>query len=106
MPRADGHVLVIPKTPCRNMLDASAEQIAVVMKTVQLVSRALMVAFDADGITLQQFNETAGGQEVFHLHFHVLARHDGDRLGAPGKMGDQVKIKQNADKIQAAILNI
>ena len=57
MPRADGHVLVIPKTPCRNMLDATTEQMAAVMKTVQLMSRALMVAFGADGITLQQFNE-------------------------------------------------
>ncbi|PCJ04028.1 MAG: HIT family protein [Rhodobacteraceae bacterium] len=103
MPRADGHVLVIPKTPCRNMLDATTEQMAAVMKTVQLMSRALMVAFGADGITLQQFNEEAGGQEVYHLHFHVLARHDGDHLGAPGKMGDQAKIQQNANKIRAAL---
>ena len=103
MPRAEGHVLVIPKTPCRNMLDASPEQIAAVMKTVQLLSRALMVAFEADGITLQQFNEAAGGQEVFHLHFHVLARHEGDRLWAPGNMGDQAKIQENATKIKAAL---
>ncbi|WIY27486.1 HIT family protein [Parasedimentitalea psychrophila] len=103
MPRAEGHVLVIPKTPCRNMLDATAEQIAAVMKTVQLLSRALMVAFDADGITLQQFNEAAGGQEVFHLHFHLLARHQGSRLGAPGQLGDQVEIQQNAEKIRAAL---
>lgn len=105
MPRANGHVLVIPKTPCRNMLDATPEQIAAVMKTVQRMSRALMVAFDADGITLQQFNEDAGGQEVFHLHFHVLARHAGDRLGAPGKMGDQAAIQQNAKKIRTALLD-
>lgn len=104
MPRAEGHVLVIPKTPCRNMLDATAEQIAAVMKTVQHLSRALMVAFDADGITLQQFNEAAGGQEVFHLHFHVLARHEGLRLGAPGQLGDQVVIQQNAAKIRAALV--
>jgi len=106
MPRADGHVLVIPKTSCRNMLDATNEQMAAVMKTVQLMSRALMLAFDADGITLQQFNETAGGQEVFHLHFHVLARHEGDRLGAPGKMGDQAVIGHNAEKIRASLLNL
>jgi len=106
MPRADGHVLVIPKTSCRNMLDATNEQMAAVMKTVQLMSRALMLAFDADGITLQQFNETAGGQEVFHLHFHVLARHEGDRLGAPGEMGDQAVIGHNAEKIRASLLNL
>lgn len=106
MPRANGHVLVIPKTACRNMLDATAEQIAAVMKTVQLLSRALMTAFDADGITLQQFNEAAGGQEVFHLHFHVLARHEGVSLGAPGKMGDQDVIQKNAETIRSALVRL
>jgi len=106
MPRADGHVLIIPKTPCRNLLDATVEQMAAVMNSVQKVSQALMAAFGADGITLQQFNEAAGGQEVFHLHFHLLPRHDGDRLGAPGKMGDQKQIALNADKIRQALLNL
>ena len=69
MPRADGHCLVIPKTPCRNLLDASAEQLASVMQTTQKVSRAAMAALGAGGVTIQQFNETVGGQEVFHLHF-------------------------------------
>ncbi|MCG6903703.1 MAG: HIT family protein, partial [Rhodobacter sp.] len=84
MPRADGHVLVIPKTPCRNLLDASADQLAACMATVQTVSHAVMKAFAAPGVTVQQFNEAAGGQEVFHLHFHVLPRHDGVGLRPPG----------------------
>ncbi|MEO0746226.1 MAG: HIT domain-containing protein, partial [Pseudomonadota bacterium] len=66
MPRTDGHCLVIPKTPCRNVLDASDAQLAAVMRTVKTVANAARSAFKADGITLQQFNETAGGQEVFH----------------------------------------
>jgi len=103
MPRADGHCLVIPKTPCRNMLDASAEQLNACMKTVQLLSRACMSAFGAEGITLQQFNEDAGGQEVFHLHFHILPRHDGQRLRAPGQMADFDLLKQQADKIRAVL---
>ncbi|TLP58310.1 HIT family protein [Parasedimentitalea maritima] len=106
MPRADGHVLVIPKTPCRNVLDATPDQLAAVMKTVQKMSRALMSSFDADGITLQQFNEAAGGQEVFHLHFHLLPRQAGDRLGAPGKMGDQDVIQKNAEKIRNTLLKL
>ena len=103
MPRAEGHVLVIPKTPARNMLDASPEQLAACLKTVQTISHALMKAFGATGITLQQFNEAAGGQEVYHLHYHVLPRHDGVRLNPPGNMGDQAAIKASADKIRAAL---
>ena len=103
MPRTDGHVLVIPKTPARNMLDASPEQLAVCLATVQKISLAMLKAFSATGITLQQFNEAAGGQEVYHLHYHVLPRHEGVRLNPPGKMGDQAAIKASADKIRAAL---
>lgn len=102
MPRADGHVLVIPKTPARNILDATPEQLASCMASVQKVSHALMKAFNAPGITIQQFNEVAGGQEVFHLHFHVLPRHDGARLRPPGSMEKPDVIKANAEKIRAA----
>lgn len=103
MPRADGHCLVIPKTPCRNLLDASPEQMAAVMKTTQILSRAVMAAFGAGGVTIQQFNEAVGGQEVFHLHFHVLPRHDGVKLRPPGKMEDLDVITANAEKIRAAL---
>jgi histidine triad (HIT) family protein len=103
MPRTDGHVLVIPKTPARNVLDATPDQLAACMACVQKVSRALMKAFAAPGITIQQFNESAGGQEVFHLHFHVLPRHDGVRLRRPGGMEEPDVIKANADKIRAAL---
>ncbi|UOA27195.1 HIT family protein [Pseudosulfitobacter sp. DSM 107133] len=103
MPRADGHCLVIPKTPCRNMLDASPAQLAACMKTVNKVANAAMTAFDADGITLQQFNEAAGGQEVFHLHFHILPRHTGTALRPPGKMGDMETIAAHAKAVSAAL---
>lgn len=103
MPRADGHCLVIPKTPCRNILDASPEQLAAVMNTVQKVSRACMRAFDAGGITIQQFNEATGGQEVFHLHVHILPRHEGVSLRKPGQMGDFDLIAKQAEMIRAAL---
>ena len=103
MPRADGHLLVIPKSPCRNVLDATPEQLATVMASVQKLSRAVMQAFDAQGVTIQQFNEAAGGQEVFHLHFHVLPRHEGVSLRPPGKMGDFDEIAMHAERIKAAL---
>jgi histidine triad (HIT) family protein len=103
MPRTDGHCLVIPKTPCRNVLDASEIQLAAVMATVKKVATAAKIAFGADGITLQQFNETAGGQEVFHLHFHIHPRHDGLPMRPPGKMGDMDTIKGHAEAIATAL---
>lgn len=103
MPRADGHCLVIPKTPCRNMLDASEEQLAACLRTVQKMGHAVMQAFGAEGVTVQQFNEAAGGQEVFHLHYHVLPRHEGVSLRPPGQMADFEVLKAQAEKIRAAL---
>jgi len=103
MPRSKGHCLVIPKTPCRNMLDATPEQLAACLKTVQKVSHAAMKALGAEGITIQQFNEDAGGQEVYHLHYHILPRWPGVKTDPPGKMGDMDQIKAHAEAIAAAI---
>ncbi|MEP1538178.1 MAG: HIT family protein [Paracoccaceae bacterium] len=102
-PRADGHCLVIPKTPCRNMLDATPDQLAACMATVKKVANAAQSALEADGITLQQFNEAAGGQEVFHLHFHILPRHEDVSLRPPGNLGDMDQIKELATRIRGAL---
>jgi histidine triad (HIT) family protein len=104
MPRGDGHALVIPKTPARNMLDATPAQLAACLATVQRIARAQMKAFGATGITMQQFNETAGGQVVFHLHYHVIPRHDGINMRPhTGTMEKPEILLANADKIRAAM---
>ena len=102
-PRSEGHCLVIPKTPCRNVLDATPEQLAACMKTVHKVANAAKRALDADGITLMQFSEAAGGQEVFHLHFHIHPRRDGDSLRPPGQQGDMAAIEATAKAIRDAL---
>jgi histidine triad (HIT) family protein len=103
MPRTQGHCLVIPKTPCRNLLDATPAQLAACLATAQKVATAAKKAFEADGITLWQFSEAAGGQEVFHLHFHIHPRHAGLPITGPRVMGDMDQIKANAEKIKAAL---
>lgn len=103
MPRSDGHCLVIPKTPCRNILDVSDADLAAVMATVKKVAIAARTALQADGITLQQFNEAAGGQDVLHLHFHIHPRRAGVPMRPPGQMGDMDAIRANADRIRAAL---
>ena len=85
------------------MLDATPEQLAACLKTSQIMAQAVMKAFDADGVTFQQFNEAAGGQEVFHLHYHILPRHEGVPLRAPGQMANFDVLKEHAEKIRAAL---
>jgi histidine triad (HIT) family protein len=104
MPRCDGHTLVVPKAPVRNLLDASPAQLAACMKTVQKVAAAAMKAFGATGITVQQFNERAGGQVVFHLHFHVLPRWEGVQLRPhTGEMAPNDVLRRHAEAIRAAL---
>ena len=83
MPRAQGHTLVLPKSPARNLLDVGADDLAAVMKATQNIAKAAIKAFGADGVTLQQFNESAGGQVVFHLHVHVIPRKNGVPMKPP-----------------------
>ena len=80
MPRAPGHTLVIPKAPARTFLDIEPDDLAHLIKIAQKIARAAVKVFDADGLTIQQFNEPAGGQVVFHLHFHVIPRKTGVAL--------------------------
>ncbi|HEV2603814.1 MAG TPA: HIT family protein [Microvirga sp.] len=105
MPRADGHVLVIPKAAkARNILDIAPDDLAHLIQAVQVVARASMKAFDADGITVQQFNESAGGQVVFHIHFHVIPRHDGASMRPhTGAMEKPEVLAAHAEKLRAAL---
>jgi histidine triad (HIT) family protein len=103
MPRSDGHALVIPKQPARNILDASPELLIPVVKTAQKVAIAAMKAFSADGITVSQFSEPAGGQIVFHLHVHVLPRYSGVDLRPPGNMADPAILAKHAAALRDAL---
>ena len=104
MPQADGHVLVVPKTPSRNLLDADAATLSRLIEVVQTVARAAKEAFEADGISIMQFNEAAGGQSVFHLHFHVIPRHEGRPLKPhTGTMADHTVLAAQAEKLRAEL---
>lgn len=103
-PRTDGHVLVLPKAPSRTLLDAQAESLSTLILAVQKIARAAKQALGADGITIQQFNEEAGGQEVFHLHVHVLPRWQGTTLRPRPSAPEKPDVLENfAQKITAAL---
>jgi histidine triad (HIT) family protein len=104
MPRADGHALCIPKVPARNLLDISLEDLARLMPAVHRLARATMIGLGAEGISVMQFNESAGGQVVFHLHFHVLPRWSGVDLRPPGgRFVPAAELEPIAAKIRAAL---
>ena len=104
MPQADGHTLVIPKSPSRNLLDADPAALGPLMASVQKVANAVRKAFDAEGILIQQFNEPAAGQTVFHLHFHILPRSAGVSLRPhSGKMADNQLLARHAEMVRAAL---
>jgi histidine triad (HIT) family protein len=104
MPQGAGHTLVVPKAASRNILDADPATLGPLMAAVQKIARGVKAAFAADGITILQYNEAAGGQSVFHLHFHVIPRFDGEPLKRhSGEMEKPEILAANAEKIRTAL---
>jgi len=104
MPRAPGHTLVLPKSVARNILDVAPDDLAHVMQVAQKVAQAAMRTFVAEGITIQQFNELAGGQVVFHLHVHVIPRHAGIALKPPASEKEKPEVlADHAARLSAAL---
>jgi histidine triad (HIT) family protein len=103
MPQSPGHTLVVPKLASRGLLDFPADGWGPFMGRVQLVAAAVKKGMDAEGLSVRQFEGAAGGQTVFHLHFHVLPRWEGVALR---RHADSVEkpdvLKAHAAKIRAA----
>jgi len=104
MPQSRGHLLVVPRAPSRNLLDAQPENLAATIKIVQKLAIAAKQALKADGISIMQFNEEAGGQSVFHLHFHIIPRFAGHDLKPhSGEMANIQELEEIAVLIRAAL---
>jgi histidine triad (HIT) family protein len=104
MPRAAGHTLVIPKSPARTILDVTPDELAHLFKTTQTIARAAIKVFAADGLTVQQFNEPAGGQVVFHLHIHIIPRQNGVPLKPPASFKEEPAVlSDQALRLAAAL---
>ena len=103
MPQAEGHTLVIPKTPAVTLLDLPADVAAYTIQIVQKIARAIESALDVKGIVLMQLSGEAAGQTVPHVHFHLIPSsiHQLGRHAA--QIGDQAKIQSLAEKIKAAL---
>lgn len=104
-PQAPGHTLVIPKVAASNLLDFPAHEFGPYMTAVQTVARAVQKGLAAEGLSILQFNGAAGGQSVFHLHFHIVPRHDGVPMRGHGQTvkADDADLKRLATAIVAAL---
>ena len=104
-PQARGHTLVLPKAPARNLLDADEAALRELIVRVQRVARAVRETLRPDGLTVSQFNGSAGGQSVFHLHFHIIPRWHGQPLTGHGAGGqaDPAELASLAVRIVAQL---
>jgi len=104
MPRAPGHTLVIPKAPARNILDVDPDDLKELAIAAQKVAKAVVKVFGADGVTVQQFNEGAGGQVVFHLHLHIIPRKAGVAMKPPASEKEKPEVlADHAQKLAAEL---
>lgn len=103
MPQAEGHTLVIPKSPAVTLLDLAPEAAAYTIQIVQKVAKAMEQALEVNGIVLMQLSGAAAGQTVPHVHFHLIPSSIHELGKHALHMGDQKKIKVLAEKIKAAL---
>lgn len=105
-PQSEGHTLVIPKAPSRNLLETNAKDIGRLFGSVQRIAKAVETALKPDGIIITQFNGAPAGQTVFHTHVHIIPRYEGTSLGAHNSlddMADMSKLQELAAKISAEL---
>ncbi len=104
-PQSRGHTLVVPKRAARNLFDIDPAALQATILGVQSVARAVRAALKPDGVTLMQFNGAAGGQSVFHLHFHIIPRWEGVAMTGHGQAGmaDMGELTAQAKQIAAAM---
>jgi histidine triad (HIT) family protein len=104
MPQSDGHTLVLPKAPAENLFDLDPELAAAVMHTVQKVAGAIHKAFNADGITLMQYNGPVAGQTVFHFHMHIVPRYAERALRSHGRSKAEPEVlEEHARRIRETL---
>ncbi|MFO1012612.1 MAG: HIT family protein [Caulobacteraceae bacterium] len=105
-PQSRGHIMVISKTSkARNLMDVEPEALQKLILKVQEVTRAVRAALNPDGVAIMQFNGAPAGQTIFHLHFHIIPRWEGQPLGrhAGGGMADPKELADLATAIAAKL---
>lgn len=107
MPQAEGHTLVIPKSPAVDLIDIEPISLGKTISITQHIAKAVKQAFNADGIMIAQLSGRAAGQSVFHLHFHILPRHGGiDFQLHAQKEAPADQLEVNAERVRKALVEL
>lgn len=104
-PQSLGHTLVLPKTEARNILDLPEDDLVELIKRVKKIAAGVRAALSPDGIAISQFTGAPAGQTIFHIHFHIVPRYEGEAAARHGE-ADRVtdaELAAQAQRIAAAI---
>lgn len=103
-PQAKGHTLVVPKTAGIDMLSTSDNDLAAAIITTNRVAKAVDKVLEPDGIMVMQLNRAPAGQTIFHTHFHILPRWEGNQLKPHNAVPTEMKeLEALAKEFAAAI---
>jgi histidine triad (HIT) family protein len=101
-PVSEGHTLIIPKQHYVDIFDIPEELLGATHKVTKKIAVAVKKATKADGISIVQQNGKAAGQEIFHLHVHVIPRFEGKKMPRFEELGltDRETLNEAAAKIK------
>jgi len=96
-----GHSLVVPKLHYVDIFDIPEDELCNVHKVSKIISPAIKKACNADGISIIQQNGKSAGQDIFHLHVHVVPRFEGQRMPSFSdlKSVERAKLDEMATRI-------
>ncbi len=107
-PVKEGHCLLIPKKHYENLLDIDLDLLAKMSRRLAELTRKTKKAMKPDGVLVAAANGEGAGQEIPHLHFHIIPRNHGDEFqfhfpeGYHEKMADRAQLDKLAAKIAKA----
>ncbi len=104
-PVSKGHLLVIPKKHYENIFDADEENLKKAIVLIKKLSIALTKALNVRAVNLIQNNGADAGQIIFHSHFHIIPRSDGDgiEIGMIHKKYEEGELNRFAELIREKI---
>jgi len=104
-PITEGHTLVIPKKHCATLEDCDEETAKHLISVIKKLNGVVAKAVKSEGILNEVMNGEAAGQEVFHLHFHIIPRYKDDGFGwvYPKGYREQLEPREKLDEVAARI---
>ncbi len=104
-PLNKGHVLIVPKKHYPTMFETPPELGNALLKTMQLLGKAIMQATHAGGLNVIQNNYPASGQAVFHVHWHLIPRFENDGIlkWTPGKYNSHDELAALGESIRKIV---